>query len=370
MRFLKGSLLVVALLGLSSRADAVFRAADFVIVPMAAATAGLNSSVWRTDLEITNVDTDPIDVVVVLLPTGNNSNKAWYADIKNALGWSADLGFTHIEPKLGAIPAGRTVNLPDVVKAPWGDGNTGALLLWAYKAGTYTSTVSSTVPQGGQPRKIVVRSRTYSLGKTAQDLQVTYGQGVPGIPWYYYLDPTLKTRGLDHAIFSGIRQDGNFRSAFGLVNVSDSLTSLYVNVKLLKEDGTVVAESQEALEPLAHIQYNNFLQEFFFKAATDTIANGTLEITVTSFLSTAASPQPALIAYVSYVDNITNDTTYLEQAFTPELPWNCVFNGLSCPTPLPTVTVTPSYAPARAGGPAQQSGARSHLMPPTAQAAP
>ena len=59
-------------------------------------------------------------------------------------------------PELAAIPAGRTVTLPDVIKAPWGDGNTGALMLWAFKTGTY----SSTVPQGGQPRNMVVRSRS------------------------------------------------------------------------------------------------------------------------------------------------------------------------------------------------------------------
>lgn len=303
----------------------MFRSADMVVVPVAAATVGLQNSNWRTDVEIMNVDTDAIDVMVVYLPTGNIDNRIWYREFKNALGGRSEDGFTNVNPKLKDIAPGRAVTLEDIVKEPWGEGGKGALVVFAYKAGSFTQTT----PHGGNPRKILVNSRTYSLSKNIEDKPLTFGQSIPGLPWYYYADPGLKARSLDHFVFSGIREDASYRCAFGLVNLSGPLTSLNVKVTLTGADGTEIATANEFLAPLAHIQYDKFLYSFFQKEETTTVENATLTIAVAGWAGSAPDEDvtPALMAYVSRIDNLTNDPVYLEQRFEPELPWDCVFNG-------------------------------------------
>ncbi len=337
MRVLKISVVVLFLL-VSSSAVAMYRAASFVVVPVAASTLGLNGSDWHSDLEIMNVDTDAIDVEIVLLPSGGASNKEWYLAMSNALGGRTDDGFGHVDEKLKDIQPGRAVVLEDVVKATWGDDYKGALLIWAYKAGTFLTTT----PQGGEPRSIVASSRVYTRTKNVDNANLTQGQNVPGLPWYYYVDPYLKPKGLDHVVFSGITEDASYRSSLGFVNISDPLTTLYVKATLKKADGTVLAEGVDTLEPLAHLQYDKFLDTFFGKATTETVVNGTLTLAVSSWESTGANPKPALMAYVSKIDNLTNDGINREQSYEPVFPWDCVFNGLNCPTPLPTTTPSAS----------------------------
>jgi hypothetical protein len=304
-------------------ATAMFRTSDLVVVPVAAATVGLQNSNWRTDVEIMNVDTVPVDVIIVFLPTGNSNNSTWYRTIANVLGGRTDDGFGHIDEKLKDIPAGRAVTLEDIVKTPWGEGEKGALLVFGIKAGTY----KTTTPIGGEPRKIQVNSRSYSQSTNADNQPLTFGQSIPGLPWYYYIDPGKKSKNLDHVVFSGIQEDAFYRCAFGLVNLSDQLTWLYVQVVLKGPDGTVLGDVTDYLQPLAHTQWDKFLYNYFNLAADKTVKGGTLTISVKSYYSAAANPTPALLAYVSRIDNLTNDPVYLEQRFEPELPWDCVFNG-------------------------------------------
>lgn len=307
----------------------MFRSSDLVVVPVAAATPGLQGSDWHSDIEIMNVDVDPIDVIIVYLPTGNQNNRLWYENVDYALGGRSEDGFGKINDKLKDIPPGNAVVIEDIVKVTWGDNEKGTLLVFGIKAGSY----KQTTPFGGLPRKILVNSRTYSLAKNVEDKPLTFGQSTPGIPWYYYINPSKKSKNLDHVVFSGIREDAAFRCALGLVNISDSLTSLSVKVTLKNPDGTVLDEETVLLQPLAHIQFDKFLYDNLFgQPAEKTITNGTLTVAVASYLSSALNPTPALLAYVTRTDNLTNDPVYLEQRFEPELPWDCVFNGRNCPT--------------------------------------
>jgi len=319
--------LVVTLLLVAGSAHAAFRAADFVVVPAAAYLVGLNSSDWRTDVEITNVDSVPLDVMVVLLPTGGQDNQAWFNNFQNHLGGRSGDGFGHVDDRLKDIGPGQAVTLNDIIKSTWGStytgGTKGALLLFAYEAGSFTQTT----PPGGRPKKIVVNSRTYNLGRTSNDKETTYGQQVPGIPWYDYLDPHQKDRGFDHALFTGIREDVEFRTAVGLVNISDRLTRLEVGLKLVAADGTVLKDLGLTLQPLAHVQFDNAATSLFGLPADQWVVGATLIVSVKQWQSAAANPVPALIAYVSRVDNITNDPVYIEQAWEKELAWECVYNG-------------------------------------------
>jgi hypothetical protein len=348
-------LLAVAVVALvSSSAVAMFRASDLVIIPVAASTTGLNSSDWHTDLEIRNVDVDNIDVEISFLPTGGSNNKDWYQAIANSLGGRASDGFGHVDTKLMEIKPGFAVTLPDVVNTTWGANQKGALLIWAYKAGT----LLTTTPAGGTPRQITASSRTYTLSKNADNKSLTYGQDVPGLPWYYYVDPYKATQKLNYVVFTGIEEDASFRSSFGVVNVSDPLTSITVRITLTKEDGTEVGSEDQVFDPLAHVQYDQFLYGLFTQATTVTIANATLTIKAVEWSSTGSNPTPGFMAYVTRIDNLTNAPTYREQAFEPELPWNCIFNGLQCPTPVPTAT------PSSVIGLGVRSTAPRHLRPP------
>lgn len=334
---------VVSVVGAAS-AIAMFRSSDLVVVPVAAATPGLQGSDWHSDIEIMNADADPIDVIIVFLPTGNQNNRLWYENMDHVLGGRSEDGFGKINDKLKDIPAGNAVVIEDVVKATWGENEKGTLLVFGIKAGSY----KQTTPFGGTPRKVLVSSRTYSLAKNAEDKPLTFGQSTPGIPWYYYIDPGKKDAKLDHVVFSGIREDAAFRCALGLVNISDSLTSLSVKVTLKNPDGTVLDEETVLLQPLAHTQYDRFLYGSLLGQSEDkTIINGTLTVAVASYLSSALDPTPALLAYVTRTDNLTNDPVYLEQRFEPELPWDCVFNARNCPTPSASGLALRPMAPFR-----------------------
>ena len=323
MRLDRAVLVVVLSVVTAAGAAAMFRTSDLVVVPVAAATVGLQNSNWRTDVEIMNVDTEPIDVIIIFLPTGNINNFTWYKNLENAMGGRTDDGFGHIDEKLKDIPAGRAVLLEDIVRTPWGEGEKGALLVFGIKAASY----KTTTPAGGIPRKIQVNSRSYSVSTNADNQPLTFGQSIPGLPWYYYIDPGKKSKNLDHVVFSGIQEDANYRCAFGLVNISDPLTWLNVQIVLKGPDGTVLGDVTDQLNPLAHTQWDKFLYNFFNLTADKTVKGGTLTISVSGYYSAAQNPTPALLAYVSRIDNLTNDPVYLEQRFEPELPWDCVFNG-------------------------------------------
>jgi hypothetical protein len=317
-------LAVVLLVMLSgSAAFGMYRASDLVVVPVASSLTGLNNSNWHTDVEIQNVDTVPIDVLVIFLPSNFTNNAVWYQTINNHLSGRAEDGFGKTDAKLKDIPAGRAVVLQDVIRTNWTDNIKGALLIFAYRAGTF----KTTTPPGGVPALIVVRSRTYSLGTTSDNKPTTYGQAVPGIPWYYYLDPGLESKGLNEAVFTGINENESYRTALGILNVSDVLTAVTVQASLISAEGIVISTAFKYLYPLQHIQYDQAVLSFFGLADGSLVDNATITVKVAAMQSTADQPKPGLIVYCSRVDNTTNDPVYLEQAYVKEFPWDCVFNG-------------------------------------------
>jgi hypothetical protein len=317
------SLLVLSVLLLSSSALAMFRAADLVVVPVGASTAGLNSSLWRTDLEIQNVDSVAIDVMVVFLPGSRTTNAVWYRTMSNHLGGRASDGFGKVDAKLKDIPAGRAVVIEDIVRTHWGDDVKGALLVFSYAANSFTTTT----PPGGVPKLAVVRSRTYSRGTTTDNKTTTFGQSIPGLPWYYYIDPSQESKGLNEVVFSGIREDESYRTSIGMVNVSDPSTSLYVQLALTSEDGTLIRQVTNFMSPLGHEQFDQAVLTLFGLASGSVVTNAAVTAKVSLWSSTGVDPSPGLIVYCSRIDNVTNDPVYLEQYFKKELPWDCVFNG-------------------------------------------
>ena len=162
----------------------------------------------------------------------------------------------------------------------------GALLVFAYEAGTY----KTTTPPGGNPKLVIVNSRSYTYGTDAAGNPQTYGQCVPGLPWYYYIDPGKKSRGLDKAVFTGLREDSAYRTAIGLVNISDELTALDVELTLNAQDGTQLAQEFIQMAPLSHEQYDQAIINLFGKVLTDAISGASLSVIVDSY-SSGCSPR-------------------------------------------------------------------------------
>ena len=325
MKRVQMCLIGLAALFVAVGSQAMFRAADLVVIPAAASTVGSSNSDWHTDLEIRNVDSVPVDVEIVLLPRSGSSNELWYDDVSNHLGGRSSDGFGHINEALADIQPGQVVELPDVIRTYWGDDMTGALLVFGYEAGT----LQTSTPPGGVPRLILVDSRTYSVSTDDQGNTLTYGQEIPGLPWYDFLDSSLQAEGLDHVVFMGLREDADYRTNLGLVNVSDELTSLDVIITLTTADGTVLATSYVPLPPLADIQFNSFATGLFGLTSDELsqLPGSTLKVAVVGWTTGAQDPHPALMTYLSRVDNNTNDPVYLEQTFEPELPYDCVFGS-------------------------------------------
>jgi hypothetical protein len=334
-----GIVLFLLLVAAAPPAQAMFRAADLVVIPAAASISGLNSSQWRTDVEIMNVDTVAVDVEVVFLECCGTDNAVWFDTITNHLGGRKEEGFGYINDSLKDIQPNRAVTISDIITPNWGAEQKGALLFFAYEAGS----LLKTTPPGGNPKRILVNARTYSVGTDASGNAVTYGQHIPGMPWYDYIDPQQKSKGLDSVLFSGIREDTAFRTDLGLVNLSDRLTSLDVTLTLFAADGTQMDQQALILPPLSHVQYDQVANTLFSVASGTPLVDATLQVAVTSYSTVAQDPTPGLIVYVSRIDNVSNDPIHIEHTFTKELPWDCVFNG-NCTS---TAGLTLNYAPHR-----------------------
>lgn len=345
---------LMVMLVCSSSGWALFRSADLVVIPVAAAIDGLHGSVWRSDVEILNVDTVPVDVAVVFLPSDGFNNTSWYRAMENHLGGREEEGWGNVNPQLSDLEPGQAVTLEDVVNTYWGSNTKGALLIFAYEAGTLQSDESP----GGVPRLIKATSRTYTIEVIPPDddngngngddsgngngngngddeeLILTYGQQIPGLPWYAYLSPAPndKERGLNYVVFTGVREDARFRTALGLLNFSDELTSVYVDITVRDADGNELIKTpfDYVLQPLSHQQFDSFTKKWFDLPEDEDIVGATVEVRITGYQSMADEPTPGLIAYLSRIDNQTNDPIHVEQSFMPELDWDCVFNG-NCP---------------------------------------
>ncbi len=316
-------LAVVVVVLAAGTASAGFRAADLVVIPVVAATPGLEGSNWRSDVEILNVDTVAIDVEIVFLPGGGSGNYVWYRNIANHLGGRSADGFGKIDEKLKDIAPGASVLIGDIVRTHWGESTKGALLIFAYEAGTF----STTDPPGGNPKKIIAHSRTYDYKVNEGNEEIAYGQQINGLPWYDYMNPGLDSRDYNKVLLAGIRQDSAYRTAVGLVNISDPLTTVIAELTLKGADGTQLGQESVTMLPLAHRQFDLAVWDFFGVDPLTDVVGATVEVRISLWESQAGNAVPALMAYASRVNNRTNDPVQLEQAWPGELPWDCVYNG-------------------------------------------
>jgi hypothetical protein len=338
----RGVGIVVAVCFAALPALASFQASDLVYVPVAAHNDGVEGSVWRTDLHVTNVDEVAIDVAIFFFPSGLSNNSSYLSRSRGLAGRS-DQGFGYVNEALADIPPGGTARLVDVVGEYWepdigGVAYLGGMVVFAYEAGTLDA-------EGGRVlRNALVQSRTYNettilvphpeLADAYVEEPTSYGQTVHGVPWYDLADPSAvdDELGLDYTyqILTGGVQDEDHRYNLGIFNASDPQTTIRIEVKPLQADGTpfLNEDSNEislnvTLPPLGHVQYNSILSRTL---GIDEADVATFHVSFMSWSTTSPEPKPAFTCYGSVVGELSNDPTTVQPSFEAPYDVECVWS--------------------------------------------
>lgn len=296
---MKKLFLVLMVLALAVPGFSLFRAGDIVFVLAAANVAGANNTYWNTDLWVTNPNAADLYLTIEYLPSGLPGN----AVNRIYLNWS------------NPIKPNETLYIQNILANQFSSYfGFGALVLY----GEYID---------GTAANLLAQSRTYTPMDTTDLSKGNYGQGVPGIPWYYYVDPDYSIDKLDaHWIFgldqAPLSATDKYRSNVGFVNGSQS-TTLNLKLELYDSAGTKVGEETvQGLGPLAHYQINGVLDTTFH------ITEGTnyaLKVTIASSSPENPTFPPALFVYGSKASNGTGDPTYLEATYSVPLDYSCVW---------------------------------------------
>jgi hypothetical protein len=333
---------VLALCGLVGTAEASFNAAELVYVPVVSHAEGANGSRWRSDVTITNLDAAlvDVDVAIVYLPSGFISNEPRVRDRTGMLGGRQSDSFGNVNEALASIPPGGSVVLTDIVGEYWSEvassGSSGALVVFGYEA-------ESLEPDGSRvPRNILVNSRTYTEDTVLEEdpdnegeyleVPTSYGQGLPGVPWYNLADPAVVTEELDLSfqLLIGGAENDDYRYNIGILNASDPQTRITVRLQPFQPDGTpfpnAVGGELSAtltLPPLAHVQYNQALLNLF--GLTGNLENVTVKVSIAAWETSSVEPIVGMTAYGSYVDNTSNDPTTVLPSFAYPYDVDCMW---------------------------------------------
>jgi hypothetical protein len=296
---MKKLVLIAALIALALPGFALFRAGDIVFILAAANAPGGGGTYWNTDVWVTNPNAVAVKLTIEYLPSGLAGNAAnrIYID------WP------------DTIAAGQTLYIPEIVKNHFASyGAAGAIVLY----GEYAD---------GTVANIIATSRTFTPKDTANLALGNYGQGIPGTPWYYYIDPAYASEKYDaHWLFgldqSDISNTDKYRTNVGFVNGSQDCT-LNLKLELYDSAGAKVGESAvNGLGPLAHFQIGGILAANF---GISEGSNYSMKISIAS--STPANPTfpPALFVYGSKVSNGTGDPTYIEATYSVPINYPCLW---------------------------------------------
>ncbi len=332
---LMAALLAMLTMG-AGTAAAQFLAADLIYLPAATHTNGEGTSRWRSDLFITNVEEEvEIDVALVYLPTGLVNNSGRFIDRSTWLGGREDDGFGFVDPMLADIPPGGTVVLEDPIGNYFdADGqiaNSGAIVIFAYEANTLEDDGTRVL------KNVIVNSRVYTPftfylpdsdneGEFLEETG-TFGQNLPGVPWYNLADPSAVGENGDFSfqLLTGGGEDEDFRYNVGVLNASDPLSTITIVLQPFQGNGEPFLDENEneisrivIMPPLAQNQYNSVMSTLF---GIDEAPNDvTIDVSVVAWASGSAEPIIGLTAYGNLIDNHTNDPTAILPAFA--FPYN------------------------------------------------
>lgn len=322
-------------------AAASFWGSDLVYLPAAAHTDGAAGSQWRTDIYVTNIDSVPIDVMMVYLPSGGGSNSSVFTDRTSWLGGRESDGFGQINEALADIQPNGTVVLEDVIGEYWGDEaefvGIGGMVIFAYEADSLEDDGTRVF------RNAVVMSRTYNETTILVDdpnshggvrqVDATYGQTMPGLPWYNLADPAAVGDETDFSFYvlTGGIQNEDFRYNVGILNTSDPQTSITVSLQPFRPNGEPFPDiegnpilSVTQISPLGHVQFNEILLTSFGLGAAEQVM---IKVGFVGWTSSSTNPIPSFATYGSVIDNSSNDPTTILQSFAYPYDVDCVWPG-------------------------------------------
>lgn len=335
-------LTTILALALPAVGQAGFRAGDLVYVPVVAHTTGVNDSVWRSDVVITNVESeDAIDVALIFLPSGVRDNSFLFDDRTEWVGGREADSFGILEPRLAGIAPGASVILEDVVETYWpentGSGGQGTLMVFAYLEDSLEDDGAS------EARNCIVHSRTFNIGSFYEpdpdnegeflQTEATFGQSIPGVPWYDFADAgaVTETANFSYEILDGAQENEAYRFNLGMVNGSDRQTSLTMAIEIFQPDGEPFTDDEGntlstvvTLPPLAHVQYNQVLDSVF---GLEDVQAARLKVSIAQWTTTGVAPVPLFTSYGSLVDNGSNDPTTIHPTFEQPYDIECIWSG-------------------------------------------
>jgi len=332
---LKTALLSLPLLGVIP-VEAQFLAADLIYVPAAAHTSGEGTSRWRSDFYITNVEEDvAVDVAMVYLPSGLISNASRFNDRETWLGGRENDGFGHVDPLLADIPAGGTVVLRDPIGNYFADdegvASSGAFVIFVYEANTLEDDGTRVLKNAIVNTRVFTPTEFYQPDPDNEGefvlIRGTYGQTLPGVPWYNLADPSAVSDEGDFSfqILSGAGSDEDFRYNVGVLNASDPLTTITLAIQPFRGNGEPFFDTNGnemvqivTMPPLSQVQYNNILLTLFGLAAVPD--DVTIDISFIRWSSGNNDPIVGMTTYGTFIDNHTNDPTAILPAFA--FPYN------------------------------------------------
>jgi hypothetical protein len=288
-----------------------FRAADQVYVP-AAGHASSSSATFLSDVFISNLSDDSVDISVIFA-TGANGAQTPFSKI---------LTLAPRERRELVDFVGNTLHLNGVI---------GQLIFNACKAGA-DCTADPTTGLNANYRNISVESRIYSVALNANPSTApTTGQLFSGIPWYNFVTSDASGAGLDKIFITGIRNTVQYRTNMGFVNASQFSTTT-LTATLFSSTGAQLAQNSFTLQPLGFLQTgigSASLFPSFVQAATSTgayvvVQQGGTQPTADAAAAGCPAGCPAFFAYGSSLDNQTNDPTTLEPQFLQPLTNNAI----------------------------------------------
>lgn len=320
----KAALTMVLLVAAATSGMAAnFRAGDLIYVPNVARLAGANNSFFKTDLFISNVSSESVEVGIAFAPSGvtDNSNVLVGSNVKEI-----------------TLAAGERREIIDVLGSMFGvtdaQSASGQLIFFGCRVGTDCANAATDL------RPITVTSRTYTVqGSTTCTFDPnttpcylpnsTFGVTVPGTPWYMTPSRDFAADGMDTVFIAGIRHSltagQGFRTNLAVVNTSvDHQMTLRIRAFRQNSPNSPIGSTDISLGPLEHRQRSMFgaSGNIWFNTSTlggsDFVGFVTVEQIATSVVPGGINSTPGYLAWASMIDNKTNDPTYLEPQFAKD----------------------------------------------------
>lgn len=244
------------------------------IVPAAAAAAGANDSVFRTDVWMANVSPVP------------QSYEIWFTQSGIAAAKLSSSVTVQLQP-------GETVTFADILAEWFGVGDDPGATGWI-EIRPLDTALGTAFDTGSAASPTIVTSRTYNVSDSG-----TFGQHVPSVRFDRFVGAG------DGALsFQQISESSGFRTNIGIVEASGRAAR--VRVTVYGSDGAASGSLELDVSGGQHVQLNG------------------LEQTVVPFVGSrieveVISGEGRITAYASVLDNLTNDPSLVPPVFLPGL---------------------------------------------------